>query len=380
MSTSRLPAIVRRTAASLLLLLAVAGAAIGLAVWKNNHQEAAAAAAAAQPEPAWAVLADEVRTRPHARSTTTIGTVRALQSITLRNELAGTVHQVAMQTGQVVDAGAVLVELDVTVEQAELAALEAEARLAASLLGRIEQAMKSQGASAADVDRARAQQDMALANVERTKALIERKRLRAPFPARVGMVDLHKGQYLEPGTTITTLQGVDHAVHVDFAVPQDTAARLAIGGDVEIGTAGYAEPIKARIIAIDARVESATRNTWLRALLAGDGPLPQPGASVRVRTPVEAVRDVLVVPGSALRRGPGGDHVFVLAKAPDGRLRAGMRRVDSGATLGDDVVIDTGVKAGELVATVGSFKLFEGALVHLTTAAEAPATSNSKPQ
>jgi membrane fusion protein (multidrug efflux system) len=368
-----------RTLASLILIGVIVAAAFGLAAWKRGHKAAAEDAAKAQPEMAWAVEAAEVRTKPHARSTTTIGTVRALQSITLRNELPGTVHTVALQTGQIVEAGALLVELDVTVEKAELAAQEAESRLGETMLGRMEKALAKEGASAADVDRARAQRDMALANVERIKALIERKRVRAPFRAKVGMVDLHKGQYLDPGTTITTLQGTDASAHVDFAVPQDTAARLAVGGDVEITAAGQPAPIAAKIVAIDARVEQATRNTWIRALLTGEGPLPQPGASVRVRTPVEAKHDVMVVPISALRRSPGGEHVFVLANAPDGKLRAELRRVTAGSSLGDEVVIADGLKPGDRIATTGSFKLQPGFLVNVTNAADAKA-AEAKPQ
>ncbi|MCC7061160.1 MAG: efflux RND transporter periplasmic adaptor subunit [Planctomycetes bacterium] len=354
--------------ASALLLAVVAATALGLYLWKGSHNAALAAAAAGQPERSETVDAALVRTQQWARSTTSIGTAHALQSITLRNELPGTVHSVKLQTGQVVEAGDLLVELDVSVEQAELAALEAEARLAESMLGRMEKALKDQGASAADVDRARAEHDKALANVKRTEALIERKRVRAPFRARVGLLDLHLGQYLDAGTTITTLQGVDEAMHIDFAVTQDTAARLQIGGAVAIGFTGQTIPVPAKIIAIDARVDSATRNTWIRALLDSKGPKPQPGSSVRVRTPVEAEHEVLVVPASALRRGPGGDLVYVLQTGVDGMTRAASRRVISGVSLADDVVILEGLKAGEQVGTTGSFKLREGVLVNIKNA------------
>ena len=370
--SSRTSAIVRRTLASLLLLGATAGIAFGLMTWKSGNLAAAASAASQQPEPSETVEAAEARTRPHARTTTAIGTARALQSITLRNELPGTVQHVAMQPGEIVKADSVLVELDVSVEQAELAALEAESRLAASMLGRMEQALKEQGASAADVDRARAEHDKALANVARTKALIERKRLKAPFDARVGMVDLHKGQYLEPGTQITTLQSVDQSIHIDFAVTQDIAAMLRLGDQIEVVSGGRTLPSQAKLVAIDARVEAATRNTWIRALLAGQGTLPQPGASVRVQLPVEAVHDVLVVPVSALRRGPGGDHVFVLAPDKDGKTRAHMRRVASGSTIGDEVIVKEGVAPGDRVATTGSFKLREGVLVNVAAATTQP--------
>lgn len=359
-----------RWVASLLLIVAVLGGGALIYLWKAMSDAAAAQAAAAQPPPMWAVESAEVRTRQFARSTTSIGTVRALQSITLRNELPGTVHKVTLQTGQVVEAGAVLVELDVAVEQAELQALEAESKLAASMLARMEQALAKQGASAADVDRARAELDKALANVARTKALIERKRLRAPFHARVGFVDLHVGQYLDAGATVTTLQGTEDAVHVDYAVTQDVATHLTVGGEVEIVVTGQ-PPAQAKIVAMDARVDATTRNTSIRALLRGLSPMPQPGASVRVRTPIEAPVDVMVVPVSALRRGSDGDHVFVIAKNEQGALVADVRRVHSGTSLGDEVVIKDGLKVGDRVAAAGSFKLFPGALIAVVDKADA---------
>jgi len=349
-----------KIAASVVLILVVVG--IGAGIWFVKQRGKAAASAQPHPEMAFAVESAVASTKTYARSTTAIGTVRALQSIDLKNELAGTVRQVQLKSGEVVDAGTVLVELDIAVETAELAALEAEAKLAGSLLARTEQALKDQGASAADVDRARAEHDRAAANVARTKALIEQKRVRAPFKARVGMVDLHVGQYLVPGTTITTLQGVDDAVHIDFSVTQEAATTLAVGGEVEVSIGERSA--KAKIVAMDARVESATRNMWIRALLQGLQPLPAPGASVRVRVPVEAPHEVVVLPVSALRRGPGGDYMWSLEKAPDGKLRAKTRRVTTGAVLGDEVVVVKGVEVGDRVAALGSFKIpAEGVLV-----------------
>lgn len=350
-----------RTAAAIALILVVVG--IGAVLYFVKLRGKAAAAAQQHPEMAFAVDSAVATTRPYARSTTAIGTVRALQSIDLKNELAGTVRHVHLKPGDVVDAGTLLVELDVAVETAELAALEAEAKLAASLLTRTEQALKDQGASAADVDRARAQHEKTVANVARTKAVIEQKRLRAPFRARVGMVDLHTGQYLVPGTTITTLQGVEDAVHVDFSVTQEAAAMLTVGDEVDVTVAE--RTVKAQIVALDARVESATRNMWIRALLQGMQPLPSPGASVRVRVLVDATRDVVVVPVSALRRGPGGDYLWCLETAPDGALRAKNRSVVTGAVLGDEIVVVRGIEVGERVAALGSFKIpSEGVLVN----------------
>ena len=120
-----------------------------------------------------------------------------------------------------------------------------------------------------EVDRARAERDVALAQIARTKAIIDRKTIRAPFRARVGMADVHPGQYLNEGTELTTLQGVDDAVHVDFTVAQQVAAGLREGDSVEVSAAGQPSPIPAKIVAVDARVDPTTRNAMVRARIEG---------------------------------------------------------------------------------------------------------------
>lgn len=359
------PSAGRRLLAGSLLLVCVAAGAGGLWLWRSAARSAAAAAAAHQPEPSEVIEAAAAAARPYVRTTTAIGTVRALQSVVLRNERAGTVQRVLLVPGQVVEAGALLLEFDTAVEAADRAALQAEAALAESLLGRLERALQNQGASAADVDRARAERDKALANVARTEAVIAQKRLTAPFRARVGLVDVHPGQYLEVGTAITTLQGVDAAVHVDFQVTQEVAARIEAGATVQVLAPGAAVAAPAVVVAADARVDERTRSAMLRALLRGAEPLPRPGTSVRVEVPVAPPREVVVVPVSALRRGPAGDAVYVLQTAADGALRAHQRPVRSGAVLGDEVVVEQGLAAGERVAAAGSFKLREGVLVQV---------------
>jgi membrane fusion protein (multidrug efflux system) len=173
---------------------------------------------------------------------------------------------------------------------------------------------------------------------------------------------VHPGQYLEAGTLLTTLQSVDEAAHVDFAVIQQVAAGLGEGDLVEVFTTADRPPIEAEVLAVDARIDEGTRNAMVRARIepaAGSAALI-PGASVRVRVPVGATREAVAVPVSALRKGPGGDHVFVIVRAEDGAERAQMRPVQSGPMLGDEVLILSGLEPGERVAASGSFKLREG--------------------
>jgi len=358
----RAPFVLRaRPIAGVLLLLVVAGAAFGLMAWKRQARADAAAASTGLPEPAEAILAATAREHDFVRTVGSVGTVQAIHWVTLANELPGRVQQSALVPGAVVEAGTLLVAFDVSVEQAELAALEAQAKLADTLLERMQKALENRGASEVDVDRARAERDVARAQVTRTAAIIERKTLRAPFRSRVGLSDVHVGQYLEAGTVLTTLQGLDEHLHVDFSVPQDVAAGLRTGQEVEVRSG--AKTLPATIVAVDAHVDVATRNTTVRAQIPAGADAPAPGSAVRVRVPVGGSSKTVAVPVSALRRGPGGDHVYVLAPDAQGQLRASERRVVTRSVLANEVLIASGLEAGEQVATSGSFKLREGALV-----------------
>jgi membrane fusion protein (multidrug efflux system) len=219
-----------------------------------------------------------------------------------------------------VDAGTVLVALDVSVEESELKALEAQAALAKTTLDRVTRLINDRAAPQSELDRARAEYDVALAQIARTKAVIGRKIIRAPFRARIGLSDVHGGQYLDQGTELTTLQGVGEQVNIDFSVAQRVVDGLKVGDVVQIVTGQGAKPYGA-----------PTKTT--------------------------------AIPASALRKGPAGDHVFVIAPDSTGKPRAQSRAVQMAGLIGDTVLIMNGLKPGEQVAASGSFKLREGLLV-----------------
>ena len=356
--------VLRRRVGSLVLAAVLLGTGTVLAAWKHNKLEAERSAV--QPEPVEVVTVATSATSTYRETTTAIGTVLALESITLRNELPGTVRHVSLTPGAIVEPGTVLVALDTSVETADLRALQAQAALAETTLRRHMYLRQHEANAEAEVDQARAQRDVSLAQVERLKAIIAKKIIRAPFRARVGLADVHVGQYLNEGVQLTTLQGVSDQVNVDFSVPQSVAARLPLGSAVDIVTAEGAESISAQVVAIDAKVDPATRNALVRARISGTKELPSPGASVRVQVPLGATSEAVAVPATALRKGPGGDHVWVLAADEGGTLRAHERAVASGPLVGDSVLILKGLKPGEQVAASGSFKLREAARVKPT--------------
>lgn len=358
---------------SVLLVVFVLVVSIGLAAWKYESVQSQEAASANQPEPMESITVAVAQAIDHRQTTTSIGTVLALRSITLKNELAGTVHEVRLIPGQIVDAGTLLVALDVSVEKAELLAQEAQVALARTVLNRRQSLSQELATTQEEVDRAHADVDVGQAQIARTKAIIAKKTIRAPFRARVGIADVHPGQYLDEGTLLTTLQGVGESVHVDFTVAQQVAAGLREGDTVEVFASSKAPAIRANIVALDARVDPTTRNAMVRVRVHDTRHMLAPGASVRVRVPVGLSRNAVVIPVSALRKGPGGDQVFVIAPDQDHQTRAYVRKVESGTMVGDHVVIHAGLDVGETVAASGSFKLREGVLVAI-----APEPSSQK--
>jgi membrane fusion protein (multidrug efflux system) len=363
-----------RWIASGALIASLVGVGGSLAAWKYTSIKDADDASAQHAEPTESVTSVLAQAREHRAATSAIGTVLALRSVTLRNEVPGTVKHVALQPGQVVEAGTVLIALDVSVEQADLRAQEAQLALAKTALERLEKLREHNATSDVEVDKARAERDVTLAQIARTQAIIARKTIRVPFRARAGLSDVHPGQYLNEGTVLTTLQSVDDALHVDFSVPQAVAAALKPGDRVDVYAGASTQPIAAKVLALDARVDPATRNSAVRARIdlaakagAVKAAIPVPGSSVRVSVGVGAPSRAVAIPASALRKGPSGDHVFVLAPDAQKQLRAQLRPVRVGATVGDEVLVFEGLAPGDQVATSGSFKLRDAVRVAVTT-------------
>src|SRR5918999_2165967 len=257
----------RGSVASAVLLLTVLGTGSGLAAWKYASLKEADAVAANQPEPTELVTTAVPNETDYRQTSTSIGTVLALRSITLQNEVAGTVRHASLTPGKIVEAGSVLLTLDASVEQAELEAQEAQVNLARTTLNRMKNLREHLATSQEEVDQAQAEHDVALAQIARIKAVIAKKIIRAPLRARIGLSDVHPGQYLNEGAPLTTLQSVDDAAHVDFTAAQRVASGLRVGDQVDVFVTGDTTPQSARIVAIDALIDSTTRNTMVRARL-----------------------------------------------------------------------------------------------------------------
>jgi RND family efflux transporter MFP subunit len=307
---------------------------------------------------------------------TAIGTLRAYQGVAVAPQIGGVVVAIHFESGDDVEAGAALVDLDDSVEQADLANGLAQLKNANVTLERAERLLASGNAPQSTVDAAIAARDSAAASVQHTRAVIAEKAIKAPFAGRLGLRNVDLGQYVAVGTTLVTLQRLD-PIYVDFPAPEEALASLAVGEDAAMTVDSLpGRQFVGQVTAIDARVSAESRNVTARAEFANPERKLLPGMFANVAVTTGAGADVLTLPRTAIVYSLYGDTVFVVEPAPApaagaqaapaggaNGLIVKRRFVHVGATRGERVAIEDGVKAGERVVIAGQIKLQDNTAV-----------------
>ncbi len=295
-----------------------------------------------------------------------VATLVAVQAVTLGAELPGLVREVGFQSGTFVRRGQVVVRLDTSAEEAQLAAAEADASLARINLDRA-MALRQGGSNAqADLDLAEARAKQADAAVRNLQAIIAKKTIRAPFDGRIAIRQVELGQVLSPGTPIVSLQSVS-PIHAEFWLPQQSLAELRLGQRVRMRVDIFpGSAWEGQVTTVNPEVDVATRNVRVRATFGNPDARLRPGMFASVEVVSSETRPVLAIPATAVIYAPYGDSVFVLdekggeaAKGPVARQRS----VRLGERRGDYVEVVSGLVAGETVVSGGAFKLRNGSAV-----------------
>jgi membrane fusion protein (multidrug efflux system) len=348
-------------AAGLLAIVAVlAGVKAGQIVTMVRAGEAFA-------PPPEAVSTATVRAEEWESARAAIGSIVAVRGVTVGSELPGRVREIAFESGASVRRGDLLVRLDTSAEQAQLAAARADASLARTTLERARRLRASGSNAQADLDAAEARAEQAAAAVANLEAVIAKKTIRAPFDGKITIRQVELGQVLPAGAPIASLHSVS-PIHADFWLPQQALADLEDGQRVRLRTDAFpGARWEGRITTVNPEVDPATRNVRVRATFPNaDGRL-RPGMFANAEVLSDEKRDVLVVPATAILFAPYGDSVFVVEEQKDGagpaKAVARQKFVRPGERRGDFVAVASGLSAGERVVSSGAFKLRNGAAV-----------------
>jgi len=311
-----------------------------------------------------------------------IGSISGAQSVQVAAEMPGTVVKIHFDSGKVVKQGEVLVELDSRTESAQVRALQSRVALAKTNLARTKQLLDAGAIPRAEFDTISNELVSAESAQSALRAQIGQKTVRAPFAGRTGIRAINVGQYLAPGTMITTLES-QGGMYVDFSLPQENLAAVAVGNKVRIAVRGETASIDGAITAVDPTVDPVTRNIKLRAAV-GEGGKLRSGMYVTVEVVLPQQASVVAVPLTAIVRATYGNSVFVIAdgKNPMGQPNKVARQafVKLGPARGDFVAIIAGLKAGETIVSEGAFKLRNNAPVVVDNSVKPKAELDPHPE
>jgi membrane fusion protein (multidrug efflux system) len=329
-----------------------------------------------------AVEAGKVELMTLADDAQGVGTLRARQAVMLRPEVSGRVVKLGFADGQRVAAGQLLVQLEDSLQAAQLQQAEAQAAVARTQLQRNRELLGQGFVSASAVDQAEATLKVAEAQVALSKAQLQRMQVRAPFGGTTGIRVVSLGDYVKDGADLVAVED-SSAMWVDFRLPERYLSRLKMGQEVEVALdAMPGKGFKARIEALDTQLDANGRSILVRARMAGDTAALRSGQFARVRVVFALREQALVVPEEALVPMGGQQFVVKLVPGPEGKGLVSQRiEAKLGARVPGKVELLGGVKPGDLVATAGQARLMRGPaqpvkLVDLSArAAGAPASA-----
>lgn len=307
-----------------------------------------------------------------------IGTLAAVQGVTVSSEVAGKITAIHFDSGEAVKVGQLLIELDSSTEQAQLAAAEADLQLSILNLERIKKLRKSDTIAQAELDSAEASYLSSLAQLDNIKAVIQKKSIVAPFTGRLGIRLVDMGEYLSNGDAIVSLQSLD-PIFADFSFPQKWVSKVSVGMAVEVEIDAFpGVTFKGELSAITPEVNVVTRTVSLRATLDNSDAQLLPGmfAEIAVVLPVEKLKKV--VPGTAVLYNSYGNSIFVIKEA-DGAKIVEQQFVKIEESRGDFVAIESELETGSDIVSTGVFKLRNGISVALNNEVAPKPSINPKP-
>ena len=351
-------------------LFVIVGGLAGVKFWQISTLMAVGETMAKAGPPPEAVGTAVAQAQSWNVNLSAVGTVTGIESVAVANEVPGVVRKINFESGAVVEKGQVLVELDPDMERAQLASAKSRLELARLTAERSRKLVESGALARQVLDSDEAALATAEGEVGSLQAQVDHKMVRAPFAGRTGIRAVNVGQYLTPGTAVTTLDSVG-GVFVDFTLPQERLGQVHVGTDVRVAVAGQ-EVFNGTIAAIDPTVDRATRNLRLRAKVTEHLDALRPGMFVTVTVVLPAKTEVVVVPQTAIVHAPFGDSIFLVEDKPKGSPGMTTTRdgkpvkiarqqfVRLGPARGDFISVTQGIKPGQTIVSFGAFKLRNG--------------------
>lgn len=288
----------------------------------------------------------------------TIGSLMAFEEVELSTEASGRVEQILFQEGSFVKKGQLLLKIYNADLQAQLLKAQSRFNLSKDMERRAEAMLKKEGISQAEFDMAKNESTAAKAEIMILEDQIRKTQIFAPFDGTIGLRSISEGALVNPATKIASLQNVSK-LKIEFSIPEKYASSVKIGNSIKYKIDGNSKLYKAKVYAIEPKVNLNTRNITLRAI-SDNNDFLIPGVFASIEIDLATVPNAITVPTEAVVPQMKGQILF---------LAKGDSAVAAPITLGNrgnkDIQVLSGVQAGDTVITSGILQLRPGAKVKL---------------
>jgi membrane fusion protein, multidrug efflux system len=288
-----------------------------------------------------------------------VGSLRSRQGVMLRPEVSGRIASLGFGDGQRVRHGQLLVQLDDTLQQAQLKQSQAQASIARTNLQRNHELVLANFVSQSAVDQSAAALEVAEAQVALSQAQLARMRIVAPFDGVAGIRNINLGDYVKDGADLVNIEDLSQVL-VDFRLPERFIARVKPGQAVEVSLDAIAgQRFTGKIDALDSLIDADGRSLLVRARLDNPGGVLKAGLFARTRIVFSRRENAMVVPEEALVPMGGKQFVYKVVDGGNGKV---SKRIEAqiGLRLPGKVEVREGLAAGDLVVTAGQARLARG--------------------
>jgi membrane fusion protein (multidrug efflux system) len=307
--------------------------------------------------PAMRVNGVVVQPQSFSNSLAVSGSIEANEQVQIRSQISGLVRSISFEEGSQVSKGQVLLKIDDSELRAQLAQAQTRQSLAAENERRAGLLLKKEAISREEYDIAQSELRSTQAQTQLIRAQLDKTTIRAPFSGRIGLRSISEGTYISPETIVANLLSTN-PVKITFSVPEKYASQVKENTTLNFTVAGSDKKHTATVYAIEPGIESSSRTLQLRARAANPDDMLRPGSFANIELPLTVIENALLVPTEAVVPVQNGKKVFV---SENGKAKEVM--IETSTRTEKDVLVTTGLQAGDTVLTTGIMTLKPGAPV-----------------
>lgn len=298
-----------------------------------------------------------VSTQKFSNKVDVSGSIDANEQVQITSEIPGLVKSINFNEGTNVAKGSLLLKIDDSELQAQLAQAVTKEKLALEVEQRAEKLLKSEAISQEEYDNSKAELKSLQAQTQLIRAQLSKTEIRAPFSGRIGLRNISVGAYITPTTPIANLVSID-PVKITFSVPEKYTKMVEIGTPITFTIAGTSRVFKGEVYAKEPAIDVATRTLELKARSSNEDGYLLPGSFANVHLPLQDIKNAILIPTEAIIPVLKGKQVFVSKNG-----KAVAVDIQSDIRTDEDVLVSSGLSVGDTVITTGIMALKQGSPV-----------------